>query len=57
MRIGYNTGYDPGGGAFVTEQERFMKEAVRQAKKGESLDGGSDRMRDRFRRKNHCEGI
>ena len=37
MRIGYNTGYDPGGGAFVTEQERFMKEAVRQAKKARAL--------------------
>ena len=39
----------------MTEEERFMKEAIRQAKKSPGFEGGSHRMRDRVRGKDHCQ--
>ena len=40
----------------MTEEERFMKEAIRQAKKP-GFEGGSHRMRDRVRGKDHCQRV
>ena len=41
----------------MTEQERFMKEAIRQAKKARALEEVPDWLRDRIGWKNHCERI